>query len=122
MKLRKFEIVFLAALVLALGTWTLWPKENGNTAIVTVNGGEVLTLNLREDGEYPVEGYNGFSLTVIVEDGQVRVEDSTCPDLICQNHAPISNAGEQIVCLPARVVVSVKSMDVTEVEIDAITG
>lgn len=120
MKVKKFEIVFLLVLVLALCIWALWPKETGNTVIVTVDGEEVLTLNLSEKGKYPLTGYNGFSLTVILEEGSVRVEDSTCPDLICQNHAPISHAGEQIVCLPARIVVTVESDE--EADVDAVVG
>ena len=122
MKLKKAEIALLLLLILALCLWAFWPKSQGNTAIVTMDGETVLTLNLNQPGEYPVEGWGDFFLTVVVENGQVRVEDSTCPDLICQNHVPVSQAGEQIVCLPARIVVSVKSMDETEVEIDAIAG
>lgn len=118
--MKKKEIIFLAALVLALCLWALWPKERGNTVLVTIDGAEVLTLDLDEEGAYPLVGFGGFSLTVIVENGQVWVEDSTCPDLICQNHAPISGSGQQIVCLPARIVVTVDTSK--EAEVDAVVG
>ena len=117
--MKRKEIVLLAVLILILCIWAFWPKAEGNTVSVTVDGEKVLSLNLNAPGEYALEGYNGFSLTVIVENGFVRVEDSTCPDLICQNHEPISKAGEQIVCLPARIVVSVTG---EEAEIDAYAG
>ena len=120
MKIKRVEIVFLLVLVLVLCTWAIWPKAAGNTVLVTMDGEEVLSLNLSEEGKYPLTGYNGFSLTVILENGQVRVEDSTCPDLICQNHAPISQTGEQIVCLPARIVVTVESDE--EADVDAVVG
>ena len=119
MKMKKWEIIVLLVLVLGLCLWAFLPKEAGNTAEVTLDGDTVLEVSLLQDGAYPLEGYGGFSLTVIVEKGQVRVEDSTCPDLICQNHAPISRAGEQIVCLPARVVVSITG---EELEADAVVG
>ncbi len=119
MKMKKWEIIALVLLVLGLCLWAFWPKEAGNTAAVTVDGEAVLTVSLLQEGQYPLEGYGGFSLTVVVEKGQVRVEASTCPDLICQNHAPISRAGEQIVCLPARVVVSITG---EELEADAVVG
>lgn len=119
MKLKKREFAVVLALVLALSLWALWPKAEGNTVTVTVDGDTVLTLDLNEDGEYPLEGYNGFLLKVIVDGGQVWVEDSTCPDLICQNHAPIFKSGAQIVCLPARIVVSVTG---EEAQIDAVAG
>lgn len=119
MKMKKWEILALCVLVLALCLWAFWPKEAGNSVRVSVDGERVMELSLLQEGRYPVEGYGGFSLTVVLEAGQVRVEDSTCPDLICQNHAPISRAGEQIVCLPARVVVSVAG---EEAEMDAVVG
>ena len=119
MKLKTWEIIALIVLVLVLCLWAFWPKGAGDTATVTVDGENVLEVSLLQEGQYPLEGYGGFSLTVIVEKGQVRVEESTCPDLICQNHAPISRAGEQIVCLPARLVVSVTG---EEVVADAVVG
>lgn len=119
MKMRKWEIITILLLALCLCLWAFWPKEEGNTARVTVDGETVLELSLLQEGEYPLEGYGGFSLRVMVEKGQVRVEESTCPDLICQNHAPISRAGEQIVCLPARLVVSIVG---EEAEADAVVG
>lgn len=119
MRMKKWEIIAFLLLVLGLCIWAFWPKKAGNTATVTVNGETVLAVSLLQEGEYPLEGYGGFSLTVMVEKGQVRVEESTCPDLICQNHVPISRAGEQIVCLPARIVVSVTG---EEAEADAVVG
>lgn len=119
MNMKKWEIIALILLILVLSLWAFWPKEAGNTASVTVDGETVLEVSLLREGKYPLEGYGGFSLTVVVEKEQVRVEESTCPDLICQNHAPISRAGEQIVCLPARIVVSVTG---EEAEADAVVG
>lgn len=107
MKLKKWEILLLTMILLALCLWAFLPKGEGNRVSVTVDGETVAELPLSQDAEFPVDGYEDFSLTVIVEDGVCYVVDSTCPDLICQNHAPISQAGEQIVCLPGRTVVTV---------------
>ena len=46
------------------------------------------------------------------------MEDSTCPDLICQKHSAVSKAGQQIICLPARIVLTVT--DDEEAEFDAV--
>ena len=119
MKMKKWEIIALFVLIAGLSLWAFWPKGEGSTARVTVDGETVLEVSLLQEGEYPLEGYGGFSLRVMVEKGQVRVEESTCPDLICQNHAPISRAGEQIVCLPARIVVTITG---EEAEADAVVG
>lgn len=119
MKLKKWEIAILGVLVLALCLWGFWPKSGGTWVCVQVDGEMVLEKSLAQSGSYPVQGYGGFSLNLVLEKGQVHVENSTCPDLICENHAPISKAGEQIVCLPGRIVISVTGQ---EAEVDAATG
>ena len=107
MKPKKLEILLILCLALALSAWAFWPKKQGNSVSVAVNGEVVGEFSLSRDLSEPLEGYGGFSLTLVIEKGQARVEEATCPDLICQHHAPISRAGEQIVCLPARVVITV---------------
>lgn len=119
MKLKKFEVVLLILLVSALCLWAIWPKSKGNTVTVAVDGNTVAKLPLFKDTAVEIDGYGEFSLTVVVENGEARVEDSTCPDLICQNHSPISHGGEEIVCLPGRVVVEITG---EEAVVDAVVG
>lgn len=118
MKPKKWELILVAVLVLGLALWALWPRGAGNTVTVTVNGDLAGEYALNRDLRQSVQGYGGFSLTLVISDGAAHVEDSACPDLICQHHAPVSKAGEQIVCLPARIVINVSG---EEAEIDAIT-
>ena len=117
MKLKKWELPLLAVILVLLCLWAFLPKGAGNTVLVTVDGEPVAELPLNQDAELFVDGYAEFSLRVIVENGTCYVVESTCPDLICQNHAPVSEAGEQIVCLPGRTVISVAGEDG---EVDAI--
>lgn len=107
MKLKKREILATAAIIIVLVLWTLWPKNPGNAISITVDGEELATYSLLQNLSLPLNGYNNFSLTLVIEDGRAHVEDSTCPDLICQQHDPISKTGEQIVCLPARIIITV---------------
>lgn len=112
MKRRGFmtagEAAILAVAAVTLIVWLLFPKGTGGQVVVTRSGEEVGRYSLNAPVRTPIQGANGFSLTLVVEDGQVHVEDSTCPDLICQRHAPVSRAGEAIVCLPGQVTVTVK--------------
>lgn len=119
MKLKKWEIVILILLVLGLCLWAFWPKSQGNAVSVTVDGATVLEKSLTQSGTYPISGYGEFSLVLVIENGQAHVENSTCPDLICENHAPISKAGEQIVCLPGRTVITIVGQ---EGDVDATIG
>lgn len=54
-----------------------------------------------------VEGPLGVT-RVVMKDGVVWVEDSTCRDKICIKMGKIKRSGEQIVCLPNRVVIELK--------------
>lgn len=118
MKPKKWELLLVLVLVLCLCLWAFLPRKRGGTVTVTVDGSEVGTYALAQDLRQAVSGYDGFSLTLVIEDGAAQVEGSTCPDLICQHHAPVSKTGEQIICLPARVVITVTG---EENEIDAVT-
>lgn len=102
------EIAMLVGVVIALAVWLLFPRGTGSRVIVTRSGEEAGRYDLETPAQMTVLGANDFSLTLVIEDGQAHVEDSTCPDLICQHHAPISHDGEAIICLPGQVVISVE--------------
>ena len=107
MKVRKREVIFVLVLAAVLLLWALWPKQQGQRVSVTVDGEAAGSYALTQDRQIPLEGHGGYSLTLVIQNGKAHVEDSSCPDLICQNHAPISRDSEQIVCLPARIVITV---------------
>lgn len=118
MKPKKWELLLAGGVIILLGLWAFFPKQEGNAAVVSVDGEVLGRYALSRDIRAEISGYGGFSLTLVVADGTAFVEDSTCPDLICQHHAAISRSGEQIICLPARVVIAVTG---EEPEIDAVT-
>ena len=47
--------------------------------------------------------YNIF----MCRNGEVRMIKSNCPDLLCVHHYPVSAAGENIICLPHKVVIAI---------------
>ena len=102
------EGVVLAALVLGLVIWLIFPRDTGAQVVLKRSGEELGRYALDTSIRIPVDGANGFSLTLVIEEGRAHVEDSTCPDLICQHHVPISRTGEAIICLPGQVSVTVE--------------
>lgn len=96
--------VLLAALLLWLCLSFLIPR--GAEAVVTVQGREVVRLPLGTDTGYRLETEYGTHF-IRVSDGAVSVEAAPCPDKICVHHAPVSQSGETIICLPCSVVVTV---------------
>lgn len=53
--------------------------------------------------ENQTENYNIF----MCKSGEVRMIKSNCPDLLCVHHYPVKTAGENIICLPHKVVIAI---------------
>ncbi len=122
MSKRRFLTPLEAALLvcLALVVWLLLPRQAGAQVVVTRGGEELGRYALDVPTQVSIQGANGFSLTLVVEDGQAHVEDSTCPDLICQHHAPVDKTGESIICLPGQVSITVEGGG--DLDQDAVSG
>ena len=83
-------------------------KKDGITAVVKVDGNIVYMLPLDKNASVTVEGYQGGSNTVVIENGTIYMKDADCPDKLCEKTGKISKNGETIVCLPHRVVVEIQ--------------
>ena len=108
-------LVVLAVVLLALGL-AARPFLAARTA-------DALTVVVSIDGEtverVPLENYQGgsyescgYTVRVAAEDGAVRVAESDCPNQDCVHTGAISRAGQSIVCLPARVAVTLEGASV----------
>ncbi len=78
----------------------------GETAVVEVNGREVMKISLRENRDYTVDGFRGKTYISVLS-GEVRVTDSDCPDKLCVRMGWVSQSDASVVCLPNRVVIRV---------------
>lgn len=111
-KLRN-DVIFLTVLLLAVAVLALLYfllREEGNTVVVTVDGKRFSTYSLSEDRVVEIRtGEGGTELNrLVIRDGEALVETATCPDGICASHKPISRDGESIVCLPHKLVITVR--------------
>ena len=111
-KLRN-DLILIGTLlvVLALVGLAFWLlRGEGDTVIVEVDGKLYGTYSLSVDRTVEIRtGEDGADLNLLViQGGKAHVEEANCRDGICAKHAPISRQGESIVCLPHRVVITVK--------------
>lgn len=53
--------------------------------------------------EYQSSAYN----IILCQNGEVRMIQSNCPDQICVHHKAVSAVGENIICLPHKIVVEI---------------
>lgn len=82
--------------------------KDGNFAVVLIDGEEKYRYSLSENGEHLIK--NGeFENLLVIKDGKASVNSANCKDKICVSHREISSAGESIVCLPHKLVVSIEA-------------
>ena len=104
-------LVVLAVVLLALGLaarpFLAARTADALTVVVSIDGETVerMPLERYEGGSYESCGY---TVRVAAEGGAVRVAESDCPNQDCVHTGAISRAGQSIVCLPARVAVTLE--------------
>ena len=110
-KLSKNNIILLVGLLLAAAV--LYPLLNrtgstGSFALIEVDGAECARVDLSKDTVFTITTSDGTN-TIQVKNHEISVDSADCPDKICVNHAAISHSGENIVCLPHKLVITIIS-------------
>lgn len=119
---KRDLLVFLLAVILAGAGFLQWlPKSGAPVAVIEQDGKEVRRVELSsiiQPETLVLEGE--FSVTVLLEPGQVSIVHSDCPDQICVNTGVLTCPGQSAVCLPARV--AVRIVGETQSGVDGMTG
>jgi hypothetical protein len=94
--------------VLAIAAWPLAGMAAGGDAAVAVVTGPNATYRVPLDTPRTLE-LTGLesTVTVVVEDGSVRVAESGCRDHLCVQRGAVDAAGDAIVCAPNGVTVRI---------------
>ncbi len=112
-------IIVLISSVVALFSQLNNPTDN-LTCVVKAQGEQVYSVKLDSidgDIEYVVDGE--YPLTVVITNTSVCVINAACPDKLCEHSGEITRAGQSIVCLPAKVSVTVQGDNSS---LDAVVG
>lgn len=119
---KKLDAVIIALCLLAAALLFFLPHMNARAQdahiVVSYRDGTEQTYSLAEDQTLTLHSVD-HTLTVVIEDGTVRVSESDCPDGLCRA-GRIGRDGETLVCLPAGIVLTVRNGEGGE--IDAIVG
>ena len=120
MKMKKMDLILVfTVLVLAIGgllVYNMLGKKEAGRVVVEVDGEVFGEYKLFENQEVLINETN----ILLIENGVVNMYEANCPDQICVKHVPISKNGETIVCLPNKVVVTVK--EAATGELDAVVN
>lgn len=105
--MKKNDWILIGVVIAAaiIGFFTLWRTGSAEAGyvMVKVNGKEAGTYSLGKDQTVDIRDIN----TLVIVDGEARMEDAKCTDKICVNHKPVSKKGESIICLPNKVIIEV---------------
>ena len=113
--------LLVAAAAVALLFFLRPAESNFLTASIVLDGETIGTYDLTGLTE-PVTltvDQADYPLTIRLEPGRVCIGESACPSQDCVHTGWISRAGEQIICLPNRLVISLTG---GQQEFDAVTG
>ncbi len=106
----------LLVLCLSLSVFLLWPRQQAAYAEIWSEGELLQKVDLSKDTQITVQTARGTNV-VKVEGGKIAVVEASCPDHYCLRRG-YCNSGNQIVCLPNRLVIRF----VNGGELDGISG
>ena len=110
LKSHRNDFLLVAILLIlggALALFLRFTRQAGGTVTVQIDGKAVMELPLSEDAEL-VLGEGAHTNTLVIRDGKAQVVEASCPDRICVRQGAVQYAGESIVCLPHKLVVTVQ--------------
>lgn len=85
----------------------LYYAPEADSAVVKVKNEEVLRIDLKQDGEYEVQGTLG-PVHIEVQDQAIRVSQENSPHHYCSKQGFVSDANVPIVCLPNETVITIE--------------
>ena len=103
--LKKTDIILLLSVLCVCGALFF-----GIPAMRSAGKTVTVWKNNKIYGSYPLAQNATVDLggnTVVIKNGSVKMESATCPLGICRKHSAISKKGENIICLPHKVVVEI---------------
>ena len=109
MNIKRGDLL-LAAGLLALGLIAaiLLPLllPAGDAVAVEINGEAAGIYPLNVDRVERIESEGGYNL-LIIKDGRAFIDDADCRCGVCVAHAPISDEGETVICLPHKLAIRI---------------
>lgn len=101
-------IAFFLLLAAGLFLFLRAGRTDGARVVVRVDGQDVATYSLEQDGRYEL---NGGSNILVIRNGEAWLTDANCPDKLCVRQGKIRVTGQVITCLPNRLTVTVYGVD-----------
>lgn len=96
-------------------------RTKGGTVEITVAGREYGTFSLQENRTVAIQNAAGqVTNKLTIRNGEAYMSYADCPDHLCMHQGKIHTDGASIVCLPNKVVVTVRSQK--DSDFDSVTN
>ncbi len=105
--------IILISVVITIGAISLFiiksTRKDGSRVIISLRNEVIKELDLSVDTDFTVKGENGFENTIRIENNTAFMKSANCPGNDCVKfYPPIKMSGEQIVCLPHGLIVTIE--------------
>ena len=107
---RVTAVVIVCAAAMLLVVWVLTHQVKGSAAYIRVDGTIVATVDLTSSNPSTLHIHGFLGDVEVVADGKgaVRVVKATCPDQICVHTRAAYSPGDQIICVPNHLVITIE--------------
>lgn len=123
MRFKKGDFIVVVILAAALISWFGINKLNDakfDRRVVIETAGtvyEIIPLKAgMEQKKVHIDLENNRHIDIVVNENGAYVEDVVCPDKVCQKTGVINKAGQNIVCLPNKVVIYIEGEKETGID------
>lgn len=102
-------VIFIIVAALLLELAFVLPSKADGVAVISKDNEILKEINLSqsENITFALDNIKGY--TFEVKNKKIRIANATCPDKICINMGYISKTGQTIVCIPAHLMIEIKS-------------
>lgn len=108
---HKKDILLVLIILAAAAIGFLWNhqmhKKPAAQLQIQIDGQTIAAYDLTKDTDVVINGANGGTNHLIIEDGTARISEASCPDKVCINQGRIEMNGQIIVCLPNRMTATI---------------
>ena len=118
LKTHRNDAILIAVLLIlggALALFMWFTRQSGGYVSVQVDGETLMELPLSKD-VWIVLGEGEHTNTLVIENGAAQVVEASCPDQVCVRQGAVRYEGESIVCLPHKLVITVKGGQANDVD------
>lgn len=106
--LKKYDAVVILLSVIGIMLSLTFVSHGSEENVLMIYADGKKQVRSLSDARFTVKSSHG-KLDVKVEDGKVRVVDTSCPDRWCMQMGPIYKTGDSIVCLPSKIFIYIES-------------